>query len=147
MFIQVPSIILPTVWHLGTETEIIADLVEHTSIDVPVKALTDKLVYVIATEIITAGVPGPLWLWVEVSPIASTTSAAFYAAIGGGGGALPPLAPVREAPTGVTTTVHNLLLPWGIHSEYARVVAQTPVAATPLTAFWAVQVLVAAKGS
>ncbi len=142
--VQVPSIILPQVWALGTETEIINDLVEHPSIDIPVEYLQEKIIHVFATEVVVAGVPGNLWLWVELSPVASATSPAYWAAIGGGGGALAPVAPVIEVATGVDGTVHTLTLPWAIHSPYARLVVQTPVAAALPAAFWAVQALISA---
>ena len=49
--LQVPSIILPTVWSIGTETETVADLLEHTSIEVPVEFLQEKQVHIFATEV------------------------------------------------------------------------------------------------
>lgn len=143
--LQVPSLVLPRVWSLGTETEIIADLVEHTSLEFAVDHLRDKTVRLLATEVVAVGVPGNLLVWVELSPVLSTTSGLYWAAIGGGGGALAPLAPTVEVATGVNGTVHTILLPWGIHSAFARVVVQTPVAAALPTAFWAVQVLIEAK--
>lgn len=51
MTIQVPSIILPRVWVLGTETETIADVEEHTSIEFPVEFLQEKTVHITATEV------------------------------------------------------------------------------------------------
>lgn len=225
--IQVPSIILPQVWTLGIETEVINDLVTHPSIDIPVEFLQEKIIHVFATEvaglratgvivggpfaagevvvgapsgaagillaqganwveivyivgtfaatdtivgatsgaaingalIITAAalaIPGNLWLWVELSPVASTTSTSYWSAIGGGGGPLDPatglpyiapVAPAIEVATGVNGTVHTLILPWAIHSPYARLVVQTPVAAALPAAFWVVQALISAKGS
>lgn len=142
--IQVPSIILPTAWTLGTETETIDDTDEHTSIDIPVEYLQEKIIYITATEVIAAGVPGPLWCWVELSPYASAASTAYWAAIGGGGGAIAPLAPTIEVATGVNGTVHSLILPWTAHSPWARVVIRTPVAVA--TAVWAVQCLIGGKG-
>jgi len=149
--IQVPSIILPILSPLGTETEIVADLVEHTSIEFPVDYLQEKEIHIIATEVVVFGVPGNLQCWVELSPIPSVNNlmwpfplpagAAYWAAIGGGGGAMAPVAPLIEVATGVTTTVHSILIPWAIHSPWARLVVQTPVAATPATALWIVQVL------
>jgi hypothetical protein len=140
---QAPSVVLPipTLSSTGTETELINDLVTHVSFDIPVENLREKKINLIATEIIAAGVVGPLWCWIETSPVPSTISTAYWAAIGGGGGALPPLAPVIEIPTGVTLTVHSFELNWNIHSLYARLIVQTPVAATPLTAFWSIQAL------
>ncbi len=150
--IQVPSIILPAVPILtGTELETVNDLLEHTSLEIDTGGslayLQEKVIFVVATEIVVAGVPGPLWAWVELSPYLSTTSTAYWAAIGGGGGALAPLAPLIDAPTGVTLTVHTFILPWTIHSPYARLVIQTPVAATPATAFWTCQAMIAGKGT
>ena len=147
--IQVPSIIMPATWVntlLGTEVENINDLLEHTSIECAVEFLQEKQVQVMVTEFITAAMPGNLWLWIELSPYLTTTSGAYWAAIGGGGGAIAPFAPTILVPTGVLGTVHTVILPWAMHSVYARLVVQTPVAATPLTDFWVVQATVQAKG-
>ncbi len=142
--IQVPSIVLPQVWAVGTETEIIADLVIHPSIDIPIEYLQEKIIHIMAIEVVDGGVPGNLWVWVELSPVPSTISAAYWAAIGGGGGALVPVAPLIEVATGVDGTVHTLILPWAIHSPYARLVVQTPVAAGLPTALWVCQALISA---
>jgi len=149
--IQIPSIILPTAAPLFTETETIADLVEHTSLEFPVEFLQEKELHIIAAEIVAVGVPGNLQCWVELSPWPSVNNlmwpaplpatAAYWAAIGGGGGAMAPVAPLVEAATGVTGTVHSILIPWAIHSAWARLVIQTPVSATPATAFWIVQAI------
>ncbi|MBA7636427.1 hypothetical protein ES703_44045 [subsurface metagenome] len=149
---QIPSIILPQVWENGTETELIDDLVTHPSVDIFSEYLEEKQVHIIAIEVNIFGVPGNLQCWIELSPVPSSTSTAFFAAIGGGGGALAPVAPLIEVATGVpgapptfASTVHTILLPWIIHSPYARLVVQTPVAAALPTAFWSVQALVSAK--
>lgn len=145
MLTQVPSIVLPQVWVTGAETEAIADLLTHPSIDIYTEYLQEKCLYIVATEVVVAGVPGNLWCWVELSPVPSTTSTAFWAAIGGGGGVLAPVAPVIEAAGGVNGRVHTLILPWTVHSPYARLVVQTPVAAALPNASWVVQALVAGK--
>lgn len=137
--LQAPSIILPTVHPLGTETETIADALEHTSLEFDVSKLEYKTVHIVATEVVVALLPGPLWCWVEISPYLTTTSAAYWAAIGGGGGAIIPTAPLIEAGTGVNGTVHTMILPWQIHSPYARIVIQTPVPGA--AAGWIVQVM------
>ncbi len=152
--IQVPWIILPTIVFLGTEVETINDLVEHTSREFPVDYLQEKMVHIIATEVVVAGVPGNLNCWIELSPLPSANNLmwpaplpfnpAAWAAIGGGGGALAPVAPVIEVGTGVNATVHTILIPWAIHSAWARLVIQTPVAATPLTAYWILQAVFSA---
>ena len=142
----VPSLILPTAWVTGAETELIDDLLEHISYEYPVTEIQEKIIMVLASEVVVVGVPGNLNLWIELSPVLSTTSAAYWAAIGGGGGALAPVAPMVEVATGVNGTVHTIMLAWAIHSPFARVVVQTPVAATPATAFWAVQALEMGKG-
>jgi len=149
--IQPPSIILPILSPLGTERETVNDLVEHTSIEFPVEFLQEKEIHIIAAEVVVAGVPGNLECWVELSPFPTINSlywpaplpalAAYWAAIGGGGGALAPIAPMVEVATGVTGTVHSILIPWAIHSVWARLVIQTPVSATPATAFWIVQAI------
>jgi len=153
---QVPSIILPVRAPLGTETETVADLVRHVSLEFPTAYLRDKEIHIVATEVVVAGVPGSLNCWVELSPLPSANNlmwaaplpatAAYWAAIGGGGGALAPIVPLVEVATGFTGTVHNILIPWDIHSAWARLVIQTPVSATPLTAFWILQAIVSAQG-
>jgi len=153
--IQVPWIILPTMVFLGTEVETINDLVEHTSREFPVEYLQEKMVHIIATEVVVVpGVPGNLNCWIELSPVPSANNLmwpaplpfnpASWGAIGGGGGALVPTAPVVEVAAGVNATVHNILIPWAIHSAWARLVIQTPVSATPLTAYWILQALFSA---
>lgn len=149
--IQVPSIILPVRAPLFTETETVADLVEHTSLEFPVEYLQEKEIHIVATEVVVAGVPGNLQCWVELSPWPSANSlywpvplpatAVYWAAIGGGGGAIAPVAPLIEVATGVNATVHSILIPWPIHSVWARLVVQTPVAAALPTAFWIVQAI------
>jgi len=150
--IQPPSIIIPILSPLGTERETVNDLVGHTSIEFPVEFLQEKEIHIIAAEVVVAGVPGNLECWVELSPFPTINSlywpaplpalAAYWAAIGGGGGALAPIAPMVEVATGVTGTVHSILIPWAIHSVWARLVIRTPVSATPATAFWIVQAIV-----
>jgi len=151
VLIQAPSIILPIVAALGIETEVVADLVEHTSIEFPVEYLQEKEIHIVATEVVAFGVPGGLQCWVELSPIPTVNNlmwpaplpaaAAYWAAIGGGGGAIAPIAPLVEVGTGVTGTVHSILIPWAIHSAWARLVIQTPVSANVATAFWIVQAI------
>ncbi len=154
--LQVPWIILPRVFVLPTDVETVNNLVEHTSIEFPVEYLQEKEIHILATEVILAGMPGALECWVELSPFPSANSlmwpaplpaiGTYWAAIGGGGGALAPVAPLVEVATGVPFTVHSILIPWAIHSVWARLVIQTPVAATPLTAHWLVQAIFSAKG-
>ncbi len=154
MIVQVPWIILPRLVALGIET--VNDLVEHTSIEFPVAYLQEREIHIIATEVIlAAGIPGPLNCWVELSPWPSLNnlmwpaplpiSATYWAAIGGGGGALAPIAPLVEVGTGVPNTVHSILIPWAIHSAWARLVIQTPVAAALPMASWIVQAIVSGK--
>lgn len=158
--IQAPSLILPRVWVTGLETELILDLVEHTSIEFPVEFLQEKAVHILAVEAGPAGppvgVPGNLQIWVELSPLPSANSAywaaplptaiAYWAAIGGGGGAIIPTAPLVLVGTGAAT-MHTAMLNWNIHSGWARVVVQTPVAAALPMAFWAVQILFSGKSA
>lgn len=152
--IQIPSIVLPQVWVTGNETEDIDDLVTHPSIDFEVNYLQEKVVEITATEVVVAGVPGNLLCWIELSPVPSTTSTAYWSAIGGGGGPLdpatglpyiPPVAPLIEVALGVNLTVHTMILPWAIHSRWARLVIQTPVAAALPNAYWVVQAQVSGK--
>jgi len=151
LILQAQSIILPVVAPLGTETETVADLLEHISVEFPVQYIQEKEIHIVATEVVVAGVPGNLQCWVELSPFPSVNNlmwpapfpatGVYWAAIGGGGGALAPIAPLVEVATGVTATVHSILIPWAIHSAWARLIVQTPVAATPATAFWIVQAI------
>jgi hypothetical protein len=164
--LQIPSIILPTVWSVGTETETIDDIVVHTSIEFPVEFLQDKEIHITATEVALAPVvPGNLWCWIEVSPYptANTTywpepypvSANYWVALGGGGGVswatlgvLPPVAPYVEVSGlggAAGVLVHTIALPWVIHSQWARIVMQTPVAAALPNAYWVVQAMASAK--
>jgi len=147
--IQTPWVILPTTVVLGTETETVDDLVEHTSIEFPVEYLQEKQVHILATEVVIFGVPGNLTCWIELSPIPTINNpmypaplpamGTYWAAIGGGGGAIAPVAPLVEAAVGVMATVHSVLLPWTIHSPWARLVVQTPVSPNVATAFWVIQ--------
>lgn len=143
---QIPSLILPQVWTLGTETETVADLLEHTSLDIDSAAwIQEFAVAVYARESVSAGVPGNLWVWVERSPYDSATSTAYFAAIGGGGGAITPFSPEIIVATGTNGTVHTAFLPWTTHGEFYRVIVQTPVSATPATAYWDVQLVISGK--
>ena len=56
VILQIGSIILPRVWSVGTETEDIDDLVEHTSVEFPVEYLQEKTVHITATEVALAAV-------------------------------------------------------------------------------------------
>ena len=162
--VQIPWIVLPDVstqvtW-LGTETETIDDLVEHTSTEFPVEFLQEKEIHIYALELslAMAAIPGNLWCWIELSPVPSAnsnyypwpnpTSALYWAAIGGGGGAIVPTAPHIEV-SGLAglpgTLAHTIILPWTIHSPWARLVMQTPVAASLPNAFWVVQAMFSSK--
>ena len=155
--IQIPAWILPQLVVLGTETETVADLLEHTSNEFPVEFLQEKMIHIVATEVVVVGVPGNLQCWVELSPFPTVNNlmhpaplpatAAYWAAIGGGGGAIAPVAPLVEVATGVTATVHSILIPFQIHSAWARLVLQTPVSATPNTAFWICQAVFSGKSA
>lgn len=153
MSIQVPSLVLPVITgripNPLTDTEVVADLLLHTSIDIPVDQLQEKTIHIWAIEA-GVGVPGPLWAWIELSPYPTSVSAAFWGAINGGGGpsypavpAMAPVAPVITVAAGIGV-VHNILIPWAIHSPWARLIIQTPVMAA--AAFWVVQGYVSSKG-
>ena len=159
--VKAPAIILPVLAPLGTETETVNDLVTHTSIEFPVEYLQEKQIHIVASEVVVALVPGNLWCWVELSPFPSVNNLmwpaplpatnAYWAAIGGGGGAyyqatglLPPVAPLIEVALGVNAAVHSILIPWAIHSAWARLVVQTPVAAALPGAFWILQAIFSA---
>ncbi len=153
--IQVPSIVLPQVAPLGTETELVADALEHTSLEFMVESLEEKTIHILATEAVIFGVPGPLNIWVELSPLPSDNnqlwplplpvSASYWAAIGGGGGPVPPATPLILIGTGVNLAQQTAIMPWTIHSSWARVVVQTPVPGA--AAFWAVQIIVSGKST
>ena len=148
MILQIPSPALPAVIITGLEMEVVADLVTHVSPDFSTEWLQEKAIHIMAVEVVLApGVPGPLQYWVEVSPVPSSISTAYFAAIGGGGGALPPVAPFIEAGLGIPGTVHTMIYPWVIHSPYARLVVQTPVAVALPIAFWWVQAWMSGKGT
>jgi hypothetical protein len=131
-------------------TETVADALEHTSSELYIGNLHEKNVQVMAMEVVAAGVPGPLNVWVELSPWPSAnsifwplplpTSTLFWAAIGCGGGALAPTAPYIEVGTGVNLTPHGIMIPFNEYSYWMRVVVQTP--AIVATAYWVVQVIV-----
>lgn len=156
MPIQIPSIILPVLHPLRTETEDINDILEHISIEFPTSFMQEKQVQVVATEVLlAAGMPGNLWCWIELSPYPTAyssywerplpISAAYWAAINGGGGALAPMVPLIEVATGVNLRTHPFMLPWTINAAWARVVVQTPVSATPAATYWSVQVMVSGQ--
>jgi hypothetical protein len=152
--IQVPTLVLPTSYSLGTgtlaSTETIADALEHTSSELYIGDIHEKNAQIMATEVVAAGIPGPLNCWVELSPWPSAnntlwpaplpTSTLFWAALGGGGGALAPTAPYVEVGTGVNLTPHGLMIPFNEYSYWMRVVVQTPVVVA--TAYWVVQVII-----
>jgi len=160
---QAAGIILPDVtaqpYILGTETETIDDLVEHTSVEFSTEYLQEKNVMIYAQEVaLAAAAPGNLWCWIELSPYPSAndnywpfpnpTSTAYWAAIGGGGGALPAITPhieVSGLAGAVGTLVHTIVLPWTIHSPFARLVVQTPVAANLPNCYWVIQAMISAK--
>jgi len=151
--VQVPGLVLPTVAPLGTETENVNDILEHTSLEFRIDYMQEKQIHILATEIVIAGLPGNLLCWIELSPYPTANSlewmiplpvtGAFWAAIGGGGGTLAPVAPHVEVGTGVNLTMHRILLPWAIHSGWGRLVVQTPVLGAAAT--WLVQAMFSAK--
>lgn len=143
--VQKHTLILPTFWLTGLEVEDIDDLLEHTSREFYIADIHEKRVSVMAIENLTAGIPGNLWVWVELSPVNSVTSAAYWAAIGGGGGAIVPTAPLIIVGTGVNGTTHTEFVAWTVHSQFARVVVQTPVSAAIATAIWQVQIIIEGK--
>jgi hypothetical protein len=138
-YLQVPALIMPTSYVTGNEVDVINNLIEHTSLEVVVKNVWNKTIHITAEEIVAGGVPGNLWIWIELSPVASTTSASHWSAVGGGGGQNPATAPTILIATGVDHRITTAILPWNIHSVYARVVVQTPVSALPATNYWNVQ--------
>lgn len=109
---QEPTTILP---QSGVGSESVANALTHPSIGVPILKHRDKTITVFCTEVVAAAAPGNLQVWVEV---ASQNDAAFYARLG---------TPVVIAGTGVNGAVQTVVLPWVTHSEFARLVVQTPV--------------------
>lgn len=142
--IHVHSLILPQYYVTGLETEDLNDALEHTSQEIYIPEIQEKTVNLIAIENITAGAMAPLLWWVELSPVPSAISAAYWAAIGGGGGGIAPTAPQIIAPTGVTGTLTPDARAFTMHSAWMRVVVQSALA-TPLTAFWQIQVIMSGK--
>lgn len=139
--VQIPSIILPNMGAAYNPllTEAMNDLVAHTSADIScLEHLQEKTCFLWATEVVFLGAPGNLNFTLQISPYPSLTSAAYFATLGAA-----PTATI--VPTGVHGTVHTATFSWTAHSPYARVLAQMPVAGTPLTAYWVVQVLFSGK--
>lgn len=134
-----PTLILPATWTLGTETETINDLVAHNSREVS-DVNSAKQVHIRAVEVVAAGTPGNLRVWVETSPYSNSQFTTYWSAIGGGGGPVDPLSPSILVPTSVNGAAQTLVLPWTMHTAWVRVVVRMPVAATPLTDHWTVQV-------
>lgn len=140
--IQVPAIILPTVAPLGTEVEAIADILQHVSLE-PIADdngslmhnIYEKTAFVYAQEIVAAGVPGDLQIWVEESPYPSTIIGTFWAQLA---------VPAVIVGTGVNLTIHTIPIHWNVYSPYIRLVAQTPVLVA--TAVWAVQIIYCGQG-
>lgn len=143
--IQAHSLVLPQFYTLDTDTEAIDDLVVHVSREFYIADIHEKKAHIVVVENVVAGVPGNLWFWIELSPVPSTVSAAYWAAIGGGGGAVIPVAPMILIGTGVDGASQTAFAAWVVHSEYARVIIQTPVAAALPGAFWQVQVIISGK--
>ena len=155
VILQYPSLILPATWAALTDVELVADALTHVSYEFPVEYLHEKTVHIMATEVVVGGgIPGNLNAWIELSPY-PTANTPFYpvpypvtgiywSAIGGGGGALAPTAPLIIVGTGVNNTIHTELMSWSIHSQWARVIVQTPVPAVTGD-LWAVQIYYGAK--
>jgi hypothetical protein len=143
MIIQVPSIILPTVSPLGTETQQISGATKYYSLEFSTRNLQEKSIHIFAEEVDVVGLPGPLNCWVELSPYPSIVTPLYWTAIGGGGGYVAPVAPTIITGTGVSLVVQSTILSWTMHSEYARLVVKTP--APSATAVWLVQALVSGK--
>ena len=143
MIIQVPSIILPTIWVTGLETQQISGTSTFVSIEFSTRNLQEKCIQIFAEEVDTVGSPGPLWAWVELSPYPTTTTGLYWTAIGGGGGAVAPVNPTIITGTGTSLTVQGTILAWTIHSEYARLVVQTPIPSG--SAVWLVQAMISGK--
>ncbi|GAI49757.1 unnamed protein product, partial [marine sediment metagenome] len=128
-------------------------------------AVTDTIAGVMSGAIIdgglalAVGVPGNLQCWIELSPYPSAnnnywpfpnpTTTLYWAAIGGGGGAIVPTVPFVEV-SGLAglpgTLIHTIILPWAIHSPFARLVIQTPIAADLPNAYWICQAILSGKG-
>src|SRR4030043_974676 len=110
--VQVPTPILPQYWVTSGENELIADIVEHTSIEFFIVELQEKIIHIVAIENVVIGAPGNLQVWIELSPVPSTVSTAYWGAIGGGGGLLAPVAPLIIVPAGVDGTTHTEKIAW-----------------------------------
>lgn len=156
-----PSMLLPTglgvtpgITLASTEAILATDAAEHTSEEVFIPHYGRKTIHVLATEVVPVAGGQPLNIWVELSiyptansnewPAPSPISALYWAAIGGGGGPLAPIAPLIIPALGINLQQHTLVFDFEMHSPFARVIAQTPVAHA--TSSWLVQVFMTAKG-
>jgi len=122
MVYQTPTIVLPQVAPLGTETEIVVDIVEHVSLTFPVDSLQEKIVYVYAVN--AGGAAAPLNVWVELAP--SDVAAAYVA---------------LAVPT-ILVVTGDAVLQWTTHSSFARIVVQCP---TWAIGGWVLQIVFGAK--
>ena len=155
--IQIPSIILPVIlpplYPRGTEVELVANALTHVSVEIgaiagsnssTLEPLYEKTAFIFAQEMVVAGVPGNLIIWVEESAYLSVVTPLYWGAIGGGGGFYPPVAFDTIVGTGVDAAIHILPIHWNGYSPYNRLVVQTPIPA--VAAGWAVQIVFAAQG-
>lgn len=148
IIVQAHSLVLPHYVSTGLETELIDDLLEHYSREFYVGGIQEKVVHIMASEVTVVVLAAPIWCWVELSPVPSTISAAYWSAIGGGGGywGYPPLAPNIIIGTGTADAPTRMIaIPWTMHSNFARVVIQTPVAPNIPLDYWLVQAIFAGK--
>ncbi len=151
--IQYQSLVLPFPYATIAAAETVADAVTHVGLEFRARYLQEKTINIMAMEIVAAVAPGPLTVWIELSPYPTlnnleapapnVATGVYWAAIGGGGGALAPTAPLTIVGTGVNATIHTELMAWTMHSEWARVIVQTPIPVAGES--WAVQVYLTGK--
>lgn len=162
MIIQTPSMPLPgNNWGLWTEGDRTQTTNVYYSRQWKNEQYTEVTMLVKCQEVVAAGSPGPLWLWIETSPFPTVlrddwpkeafTSFFTWAVIGGGVAVAPgadniPLDPTIVVPSGVTANYQNIELSFNTHHTWARLAAWDPTAATPVTDYWFLQGFLTAKG-
>lgn len=132
----------------------------------PVDALDEKEVTVLLGEVCAGAVtqfPGTLHVWVETCYFADTTAVvngiqtagpptwSYFTAIGGGGGPpfRVPLVPVVVVPELIADgqNLHTIVIPWNMHSKWARLCVQLVAAGAGNGGYWTVLGLFSGRSS
>lgn len=160
--IQTPSMPLPNYnWTVWTAGESLIDNNVHYSRQWRNDHYTDVTLMIKCQEIVAAGIPGALQLWIELSPFPTTvradwpldafTSFFTWAPIGGGAPIAPgadniPLSPTVVVPSAVNANYQNVNISYTTHQSFARLCAWDSAGATVATDYWWLQVFLTAKG-